>query len=165
MLRRLLNIASVVCLVLCLTLFTMSVRSFFVLDGYLWARGDLASLNIYSLHGKIGMQQTDLRPHVYTQPSFYYAKEVSEESGDVYAFAKRRGGMAWLGFCRFSMGSGGTYFSVPYWFFVFVCGCLAMLLQLTWPPRFSTRQLFTATTFLAVVLGMIGWLDAAWIGK
>jgi hypothetical protein len=56
-------------------------------------------------------------------------------------------------------GSGGTYFAVPYWFFVFVCGCLVILLQLRWPPRFSTRQLFTSTTFLAIVLVMIAWLD------
>jgi hypothetical protein len=27
------------------------------------------------------------------------------------------------------------------------------------------RSLFTAMTFLAVVLGMIPWLDRAWIGK
>jgi hypothetical protein len=135
----------------------MSVRSYFALDGYLWARGDCVSLNIYSLHGKIGFQQADL--HAYTQPSFYYAKDISEESGDIYTYAKRRSGMAWLGFCRFAMGRGGTYFAVPYWFFVFVCGCLVILLQLRWPPRFSTRQLFTSTTFLAIVLVMIAWLD------
>jgi hypothetical protein len=27
------------------------------------------------------------------------------------------------------------------------------------------RSLFIATTFLGVVLGMIAWLDRAWIGK
>jgi hypothetical protein len=35
-----------------------------------------------------------------------------------------------------------------------------------WPPwRFNLRSLFIATTFLAVVLGMIVWLYKAWIGK
>ena len=34
-----------------------------------------------------------------------------------------------------------------------------------WPWRFTLRSLFIATTFLAVVLGMIAWLDRAWIGK
>ena len=33
------------------------------------------------------------------------------------------------------------------------------------PWRFSVRDLLIATTFLAVVLGMIAWLDRAWIGK
>jgi hypothetical protein len=40
-----------------------------------------------------------------------------------------------------------------------------MLLQLHWPVRFTLRTLFIVTTFLAIVLGMIAWLDRAWIGK
>ena len=44
-------------------------------------------------------------------------------------------------------------------------GSLAMLLRIESPSRFSLRSLFIATTFLAVVLGMIAWLDRAWIGK
>ena len=42
---------------------------------------------------------------------------------------------------------------------------LAMAFQLRWPSRFNLRSLFVVTTFLAVVLGMIAWLDRAWIGK
>jgi hypothetical protein len=38
-------------------------------------------------------------------------------------------------------------------------------LEAPWPWRFNLRSLFIATTFLAVVLGMIAWLDRAWIGK
>jgi hypothetical protein len=34
-----------------------------------------------------------------------------------------------------------------------------------WPPHFTLRSLFIATTFLAMVLGMIAWLDRAWIVK
>jgi hypothetical protein len=49
--------------------------------------------------------------------------------------------------------------------FVLTTGSLAMLLQLRLPPRFTLRALFTVTTFLAIVLGMIAWLDRAWIGK
>jgi hypothetical protein len=33
------------------------------------------------------------------------------------------------------------------------------------PLRFTLRSLFIVTTFLAVVLGMIAWLDRSWIGK
>jgi hypothetical protein len=33
------------------------------------------------------------------------------------------------------------------------------------PWRFNLCSLFIATTFLAVVLGMIAWLDRAWIGQ
>jgi hypothetical protein len=42
---------------------------------------------------------------------------------------------------------------------------LMMICHLRWPPRFTLRSLFIATTFLAVLLGMIAWLDRAWIGK
>ena len=55
--------------------------------------------------------------------------------------------------------------SVPYWFLVLVSGSLAMALQLRWPPQFTLRSLFVATTFLSVLLGMIAWLDRASIGK
>jgi hypothetical protein len=34
-----------------------------------------------------------------------------------------------------------------------------------WPGRFSLRTMLIATTLVAVVLGMIAWLDRAWIGK
>ena len=37
--------------------------------------------------------------------------------------------------------------------------------QWRWPWRFSLRTLFIVTTLLAVVLGLIAWLDRAWIGK
>jgi hypothetical protein len=40
-----------------------------------------------------------------------------------------------------------------------------MAFRITWPSRFTLRSLFIATTFLAVVLGTIAWLDPAWIGK
>ena len=58
-----------------------------------------------------------------------------------------------------------TVFVIPFWFLVLVTGSLAMALRLHWPPRFTLRSLFIVTTFLAVVLGMIAWLDRAWIGK
>jgi hypothetical protein len=54
---------------------------------------------------------------------------------------------------------------LPYWFLVLASGSLAMAFQLRRPWRFNLRSLFIATTFLAVVLGMIAWLDRAWIGK
>ena len=57
----------------------------------------------------------------------------------------------------------GATFS--YWFLVLTSGSLAMILRIRWPVRFKLRSLFIATTFLAVVLGMIAWLDRAWIGK
>jgi hypothetical protein len=45
--------------------------------------------------------------------------------------------------------------TLPYWFLVLTTGSLAMAFQLRWSPRFTLRTLFIATTFLAVVLGMV----------
>ena len=50
-------------------------------------------------------------------------------------------------------------------FLLLASGSLAMIFRLRWPWRFTLRSLFIVTTFLAVVLGMIAWLDRAWIGK
>jgi hypothetical protein len=54
---------------------------------------------------------------------------------------------------------------LPFWSLVLASGSLAMILRLRSPVQFSMGNMFTAMTFLAVVLGMIAWLDRAWIGK
>jgi hypothetical protein len=54
---------------------------------------------------------------------------------------------------------------LPFWFLVTLSGFAAMILRFRWPPQFSTQGLFVAVTFLAVVLGMVAWLDRGWIGK
>jgi hypothetical protein len=54
---------------------------------------------------------------------------------------------------------------IPFWFLILATGSLAMICRLRWPPQFTLRSLFIATTFVAVVLGRIAWLDRAWIGK
>jgi hypothetical protein len=54
---------------------------------------------------------------------------------------------------------------VPSWLIVLTSGSLAILFQFRWPPLVTLRSLFIVTTFLAIVLGMIAWLDRAWIGK
>jgi hypothetical protein len=70
-----------------------------------------------------------------------------------------------LGFAATSIGKDFHNLQIPFWFLVLVTGSAAMFLRLHWPPRFTLRSLFIATTFLALVLGMIAWLDHSWIGK
>jgi hypothetical protein len=60
---------------------------------------------------------------------------------------------------------GDIVVMIPFWFLTLAAGLSSMLLRLTWPWRLNLRSLFVLTTFLAVVLGMIAWLDRAWIGK
>jgi hypothetical protein len=59
----------------------------------------------------------------------------------------------------------GFGFNLPFWFLVLASGSLAMLYRIRWPLQYNHRTLFIATTFFAVVLGMIAWLDRAWIGS
>ena len=85
-------------------------------------------------------------------------------SDDIPQIVKRATFFTALGFYA-GQGKFGPEGIIPYWFLVLATGSLAMAFQLRWPPRFTLRHLFLATTFLAVVLGMMAWLDRAWIGK
>ena len=78
--------------------------------------------------------------------------------------SKRQTNLASLGFSA-SIAPNAFMMLLPYWFLVLASGSLGMLFRLRWPWRFNLRSVFAATTFLAVVLGMIAWLDRAWIGK
>jgi hypothetical protein len=151
MFRCLLNIASIVCLVLCVALTGMWVRSYWLVDNILISSGS-RSFFIVSGWGKAVYELTDAsgqsrfdctwisRPQPPNHPrpsllSFYFQWHFPAQVG------------------------------LPYWFVVTVCGLLAMLCRPRWPWRFTLRTLFIAVTFLAVVMGMIAWLDRAWIGK
>jgi hypothetical protein len=163
--RRLLNIASIVCLVLCVALMGMWVRSYyyryslemrfdsrllqFVLD-----RGVLTYWDMHPITTKadVTVMLDDMSQHETFVSSIVEPRESAPFPGIVLGFGLER--RAW-----------SIDVSVPYWFLVLVSGSLAMAFQLRWPPQFTLRSLFIATTFLAVVLGMIVWLDRAWIGK
>ena len=53
----------------------------------------------------------------------------------------------------------GSGIVVPYWFLVLLCGLAATALQLERPWRYTTRSLFIAFTFVAIVLGLVAKLD------
>jgi hypothetical protein len=149
--RRLLNIASIVCLVLCVALMGMWVRSYCARDEF---RSRSMGERVFSLVS--GRRQVRLNESVqYNVPPF-----PIDSSWD----AAQQGYWDVCGVqAMFSWTAIGVV--LPYWLIVLASGALAMALRPRWPPRFTLRSLFIATTFLAVVLGMIAWLDRAWIGK
>lgn len=53
----------------------------------------------------------------------------------------------------------GSGVIIPYWFLVLLCGTIAALPRLRWPPRITLRGLFIAMTFASLLLGLVGWLD------
>jgi hypothetical protein len=185
--RRLLNIASIACLVACVALLGMWVRSYrdmatlrgsFFSDRQLFAihsvQGRLLFVEVSRLHEN--MVGRESRPD--------WPWEVSHSNDDSLAFylAIAQSPLAGFGFTAYESKNGfgemfyhpltfprpfwcKSFLMIPYWFLVLASGTLAMLCQIRWPGRFTLRSLFIATTFVAIVLGMIAWLDRAWIGK
>jgi hypothetical protein len=52
----------------------------------------------------------------------------------------------------------------PYWFPVLTSGSLAIIFRIRWTSRSTLRSLIIVMTLLAVVLGMMAWLDHSWNG-
>jgi hypothetical protein len=160
MLRRLLNIAAIVCLVLCVALMGMWVRSYQGMDGLSGRYWVTRGFMVQSLPGRLFFGE-------------FYEPESRQGSWTVgtepiqLAFDER----AWqqssrqLGFDVHGSWPTSAFLVLPLWFVVLMSGATAMVCQLRWPPQFTLRSLFIVTTFLAVVLGMIASLDRAWIGK
>jgi hypothetical protein len=144
MLRRLLNIASLLCLVACVVLMGLWVRSY-------RAYGPSTVLSIgkailvAAVHS--GHAECTWQWKFRYGPTDEYAQRMILDS---IGFEVRR-------------NSGSIVAAIPIWFLVLTAGSLTVLLRIRW--RFTLRSRFIATTFLAVVLGMIAWLDRAWIGK
>jgi hypothetical protein len=169
--RRLLNITSIVCLVMCVAFMGMWVRSYHWCD---CLEGRVPGRREFYLESELG----HLRWRSVDDPMLKWWRIRGESSRE---FPKPVG---WREFGGFGFGTEAPSFRTtgyvspalyatlrtlrmecPYWFLVLTSSTLAMTCRLRWPPQFTLRQLFIATTFLAVVLGMIVWLDRAWIGK
>jgi hypothetical protein len=177
MLRRLPNIASIVCLVLCVALMGMWVRSYHVWSEltrrYLSAR----AYQIATQEGRLFLFEFPLNDQddplllliraSLVWPNGSQPIPLQSEFGAPIGFSPppwTQGRLTPLGFVTYFRRTG-SILMLPYWFLVLTSGSLAMLLRLRRPWRFTLRTLFIATTFLAVVLGMIAWLDHSWIGK
>jgi hypothetical protein len=166
MLRRLLNIASVVCLVLCVVLTALYVRSYY---RYGELRGRLTENDVFVIGVPSGRMRLTMLEPKFTQPGipmrYHWPWAIANKPAIVFDKSPvGHGYLAWLGFDLDSNAQFSTVI-IPLWFVAIMLGASAALFQLHWPWRFTLRSLFIATTFLAVVLGMIAWLDRAWIGK
>jgi hypothetical protein len=160
MLRPLLNIASIACLALCVALMGTWVRSYHSIDDVYacFINGQMTGITLDQ--GRLWLRQDYVG---YGYP-WQIGSRPNRNSDDIPQIVKRATFFISLGF-YVGQGKFGPEGVIPYWFLVFTTGSLAMLCQLRWPPQFTLRSLFIATTFLAIVLGMIAWLDRAWIGK
>jgi hypothetical protein len=156
--RRLLNIASIVCLVLCVALMGMWVRSYRSLDTLSVAYAHSRCLRIGSFQGRITGQFRQFDEHDWWNLWHSQLESRLEYQDDNGQKTDAR----WVHIMRYSTFNE---LDIPYWLLVLISGLSAILLHLGQPWRFTLRHLFIMTTFLAVLLGMIAWLDRAWIGK
>jgi hypothetical protein len=159
MLRRLLNIASVICLVLCVAFVGMWVRSYHRNERLLGSFAVSRVLSIRSAAGQLyletyGLGASLVLPWRTTSEQFYiYPQRTWQSYPTHFGFAAH---FSWK----------YPHVILPYWFLVLASGSAAMFCRIRWSLRqFSLRSMFVLTTFLAVVLGMISWLDVAWFGK
>jgi hypothetical protein len=157
--RRFLNIASIVCLIACVVLMSLWVRSYYWLD-------------------EIGGHFTNRQFFVVrSEPSRLLIVVIEGPSDSPWSMDSRKYGadfqpdrpapsVEWdpIVMNHFFLSKSWAP-SFSYWLLVLTTGSLAMAFRLRRPWRFTLRGLFVVTTFLAIALGMIAWLDRAWIGK
>jgi hypothetical protein len=170
MFRRLLKIASILCIVACVASMAMWVRSYRSKDEW---RGNVVGdrkASIASSAGRISLNEAvrDDAPSSWRQEwEFENGSPQSRwKSPDDPLQPRQSRPMANpVRKVPTHFGIGG-YFSwtdsqlkLPYWLLVLTCGSLAMIFQIRWPWHFTLRSLFIATTFLAIVLGMTACLD------
>ena len=156
MLRRPLNVASIVRLVACVALMGMWVRSYWVSDTVLVASPSKVFL-LGSGLGYVGCDRMNGLPLAIVSRSWKTVSYLPDERKESYlpSFVK----------FNFAITPEGADIRVPYWCPVLLTGSVAAIPWIKRRCRFTLRSLFIAMTFLAVVLGMIAWLDRAWIGK
>jgi hypothetical protein len=166
--RRLLNIASIVCLVVCVALIGLWARSYFYRYA-LEVTNRSGLLRIVSERGILDYR--DVRP----KPTKNYGIVLQEysqgktfdsshaDSTDRVGIEETMWGYRWTT----GAASDASFFeaSFPIWPFVVASAAMSLLLIFPFSRRFGLRTLFVVTTFLALVLGMIALLDQAWIGK
>ena len=159
--RRLLNTASIVCLVLCVALMGMWVRSYSATaEGW----PNMPGIVIQSVHGVVVLYEHSADRTGLPNDRSSALKAKAKLLYIAAQMSCRGRFSSALGFAHY-FSSGGSLIRLPYWFLVLTTGTLARAFQIRWSPRFTLRSLFVATTFLAVVLGMIAWLDRDWVGK
>jgi hypothetical protein len=168
MLRRLLNIASIVCLILCVALMGLWVRSARHADEWKGRLTGSSGFLIKSDECRLVSSVFVLDPNKNHSLPEDWPRVASTAFGQtqfmqIPTLSKQGALYPW----GFSSGrtSSSRLVMLPYWFLVLASGMLAILFQLRSPWQFNLRSMLLLTTLLAVVLGMIAWLDRAWIGK
>ena len=144
MLRRiLLNIVSIICLVACVALMGMWVRSYWWTDRVFVQLTPSQEVGLASVPGQVLLG---------TAHSGAFRKRLLSLA-DPTPVSPIVNGKRRPIFAGFFWAAGEVY--VPYWFLILTAGLLSAFLGMKRLWRFSVRMLLIAITFVAVMLGMI----------
>jgi hypothetical protein len=150
MLRHLLNIASVVCLALCVALLVMWARSYWWEDDFMSLYTSSCEVVGASLVGRLAVGAISGG----AEPPAFRHTPVTDYSSELADLDR-----SWATFAGFGIPKAGTFglhvVMFPYWCAIAVAAACGFATRPHATYRFTLRHLFIATTFLAVVLGMI----------
>ncbi len=152
---RYLRIAfSATCLIACVLLIVLWVRSYWRMDDISRTGGTSATI---SLRSDLGRLEASTGPAVNlsSPPSWqYWGYEQAPSTTDSVKsrpwFRKR---------FRWHRSAALSLIEVPHWFLIIISGTISVLPWIRPSRRFSLRTLLLATTLVAAVLGLIVWLS------
>jgi hypothetical protein len=160
MMLRYLRIAfSVTCGIACVLLIVLWVRSYFDGDVIQWSVTRWCGLQFTSTQGQLDVRRCSL-----DGAGHHGGMDFADwlwSTGPVGSFGETP---TILGF---NLRHLSYYIAFPYCAPVAICVVLAAapFLVRNSRLRFSLRAMLIITTLVAVVLGMMAWLDHSWIGK
>jgi hypothetical protein len=138
------------CVIACVLLVVLWVRSYWWMDTALFPYRHATCVLLFSLQGQFGGSVTPYSTVGIdvTHSRLIYPIVTKDDHGQI-------AGGAWIQFLRFTFSSA---LYIPYWIPVFATLLLAAVPWIRWPKRFTLRILLIATTLVAVVLGLVVWL-------
>jgi hypothetical protein len=152
---RYLRIAfSATCLIACVLLIVLWVRSFWLLDG-VWIRYSQVPDRSVRLFTERGSLVVDPRNNTGMVTIYYEHHRVQDANAGFPDDSGRNPSRWWFQLLRW--GGEPMYF-MPLWFLSVIVGSAAAVPWISWSKCFSLRTLLIATTLVAVVLGLAAWL-------
>jgi hypothetical protein len=161
MLRRLLNIASIICLVACVALMWLWVRSYWWEDQFTCRPFGSYPVYFASEGGRLVVGVITVGA-----PARQSHYEASHSRLNDWRIARAQIDHSVFGVAGFGIIAPVNYsLVVPHWFAALLAGSLCWVPWRRAKYRFSLRAMLIAVTLVTIVLGMAAWLERAWIGK
>ncbi len=134
---------SATCLIACVLLIALWVRSYWWTD----VAGSPVGRTYFGFRSDCGVIMAGVS-EAYNSVWILHVAATEENEQETIDYGV-------LGFGYFDLGDGFSFLQIPYWSVVLLAAMLAVVPWLRY--RFSLQTLLIATTLIAVVLGLIVW--------